>query len=48
MKYADATLNTIYGANAANIFVGLGLPWTIATIYYWGKTGTSYYFIGDY
>lgn len=30
---ADAAIANIFAANAANIFIGLGLPWTIATIY---------------
>jgi solute carrier family 8 (sodium/calcium exchanger) len=32
---ADAALQMISATNAVNIFVGLGLPWTIATIYHW-------------
>jgi solute carrier family 8 (sodium/calcium exchanger) len=30
---ADAAIANIFAANAANIFIGLGLPWTIATVY---------------
>ena len=48
MKTADAALANIYGANAANVFIGLGLPWTIACFYYWGKTGEATYSLGRY
>ena len=30
---ADAAIANIFAANASNVFIGLGLPWTIATIY---------------
>ena len=32
---ADASLQIITSTNAVNVFVGLGLPWTIAAIYHW-------------
>ena len=31
---ADASLGNITGSNSVNVFLGLGLPWTIACIYY--------------
>jgi solute carrier family 8 (sodium/calcium exchanger) len=31
---ADASIGNITGSNSVNVFLGLGLPWTIATIYY--------------
>jgi solute carrier family 8 (sodium/calcium exchanger) len=38
---ADAAMANITGSNALNVFVGLGVPWVIATIYY-GATGEKY------
>merc|ERR1711934_34159 len=31
---ADASIGNITGSNSVNVFLGLGLPWTIACIYY--------------
>jgi len=44
---ADVAICNITASNAANIFIGLGLPWTIATVYHWSKNGDSY-LIGKY
>lgn len=33
-KYADSSIGNINGSNAVNVFLGLGLPWLIATIYW--------------
>jgi solute carrier family 8 (sodium/calcium exchanger) len=35
--YADASIGNVTGSNAVNIFLGLGLPWVIGTLY---KGGT--------
>lgn len=32
-KYADAAVGNVTGSNSVNVFLGLGLPWVIATIY---------------
>ena len=32
---ADAAVGNVTGSNAVNVFLGLGLPWSIAAIY-WG------------
>ena len=32
--YADASVGNITGSNSVNVFLGLGLPWTMATIYH--------------
>ena len=40
-KTADAALGNITGSNAVNVFLGLGLPWVIATHYY-DNEGTTY------
>merc|ERR1719285_1575465 len=34
---ADASVGNVTGSNSVNVFLGLGLPWTIASIY-WGLT----------
>lgn len=32
-KYADAAVGNVTGSNSVNVFLGLGLPWVIATLY---------------
>ena len=32
-KYADAAVGNVTGSNSVNVFLGLGLPWVIATAY---------------
>ena len=32
--YADASIGNITGSNSVNVFLGLGLPWMIASIYW--------------
>lgn len=32
-EYADAAVGNVTGSNAVNVFLGMGLPWMIATIY---------------
>lgn len=33
-EYADSAIGNVTGSNSVNVFLGLGLPWTIATIYW--------------
>lgn len=33
-EYADSAVGNITGSNSVNVFLGLGLPWTIATLYH--------------
>lgn len=33
-KTADNAIGNVTGSNSVNIFLGLGLPWTIASIYW--------------
>ena len=33
-EHADASVGNVTGSNSVNVFLGLGLPWTIATIYH--------------
>ena len=30
----DAAIGNIMGSNSANVFLGLGIPWVIASLYY--------------
>jgi solute carrier family 8 (sodium/calcium exchanger) len=32
--YADASIGNITGSNSVNVFLGLGLPWTLSSIYH--------------
>lgn len=32
-EYADSAIGNVTGSNSVNVFVGLGLPWLISTIY---------------
>jgi len=32
-QYADAAIGNVTGSNSVNVFVGLGLPWLISSIY---------------
>ena len=32
-KYADSAVGNVTGSNSVNVFLGLGLPWVIATLY---------------
>lgn len=32
-RYADEAVGNVTGSNSVNVFLGLGLPWIIATIY---------------
>jgi len=38
--YADASVGNVTGSNSVNVFLGLGLPWMIASIY-WATTSPS-------
>uniref|UniRef100_A0A1I8HBQ1 Na_Ca_ex domain-containing protein n=1 Tax=Macrostomum lignano TaxID=282301 RepID=A0A1I8HBQ1_9PLAT len=40
-EYADNSVGNVTGSNSVNVFLGLGLPWCIATIYAAAK-GKSY------
>ena len=39
---ADSAIGNITGSNSVNVFLGLGLPWVIATIYRKATTGEDY------
>merc|ERR1712070_318554 len=36
-KYADSAVGNVTGSNSVNVFLGLGLPWVIASCYYTAK-----------
>ena len=36
-KFADNAVGNITGSNSVNVFLGLGLPWLIASIYHAAK-----------
>lgn len=38
--YADASIGNITGSNSVNVFLGLGLPWAIAAMY-WASMGDA-------
>merc|ERR1711988_387249 len=37
---ADASIGNVTGSNSVNVFLGLGLPWTIASLY-WAINGAT-------
>ena len=39
-KTADNSIGNVTGSNSVNVFLGLGLPWTIAAIYHESKVGS--------
>eukprot|EP00930_Biecheleria_cincta_P015613 TRINITY_DN12961_c0_g2_i1.p1 TRINITY_DN12961_c0_g2~~TRINITY_DN12961_c0_g2_i1.p1 ORF type:complete len:851 (-),score=146.03 TRINITY_DN12961_c0_g2_i1:66-2618(-) len=38
--YADASVGNVTGSNSVNVFLGIGLPWTIGSIY-WASYGRT-------
>lgn len=36
-KYADNAIGNVTGSNSVNVFLGLGLPWMIASVYHYVK-----------
>jgi len=40
-RYADAAIGNITGSNCVNVFLGLGLPWMISTLYYYSNDSTN-------
>lgn len=40
-EYADAAIGNVTGSNSVNVFLGLGLPWVISTMYHLAR-GTQY------
>lgn len=40
-KTADNSIGNVTGSNSVNVFLGLGLPWTIAAIYWTAKVSVA-------
>lgn len=41
--HADSAIGNVTGSNSVNVFLGMGLPWIIATIYWRSKYDSDYY-----
>lgn len=41
--YADNCIGNVTGSNSVNVFLGLGLPWLIAAVYWKVNTGKSFH-----
>lgn len=41
-KTADSSVGNVNGSNSVNVFLGLGLPWVIASIYWAAKDGSAF------
>merc|ERR1719203_1475718 len=39
--YADASIGNITGSNSVNVFLGLGIPWTMAAVYWMAMGATD-------
>ncbi|KAG6441951.1 hypothetical protein O3G_MSEX002101 [Manduca sexta] len=39
-KYADASVGNVTGSNAVNVFLGIGVAWTVAALVHWSKNET--------
>eukprot|EP00930_Biecheleria_cincta_P045676 TRINITY_DN31481_c0_g1_i1.p1 TRINITY_DN31481_c0_g1~~TRINITY_DN31481_c0_g1_i1.p1 ORF type:complete len:852 (-),score=144.61 TRINITY_DN31481_c0_g1_i1:154-2709(-) len=46
-EYADASVGNVTGSNSVNVFLGLGMPWTLASIY-WTAVGPNDKWREDY
>jgi len=44
-KTADNAIGNVTGSNSVNVFLGLGLPWVIAAIYWQIKVNDLFNFI---
>lgn len=40
-QYADAAVGNVTGSNAVNVFLGMGFPWLVSSIYKLVKTGEA-------
>lgn len=45
--YADASVGNVTGSNSVNVFLGLGLPWLLGSIY-WKANGRSDLWLKEY
>jgi solute carrier family 8 (sodium/calcium exchanger) len=42
-EYADSAIGNVTGSNSVNVFLGLGLPWLIATFYEKATNDANYF-----
>ena len=42
-QYADSAIGNVTGSNSVNVFLGMGLPWLIATIWWRTKHDSDYF-----
>ena len=47
-KHADNAVGNVTGSNSVNVFLGLGLPWMIASIYHAAKVSWFTFFLNTY
>lgn len=40
-RYADEAVGNVTGSNSVNVFLGMGLPWVIGSVY-WSLRGEPY------
>ncbi|KAL3212507.1 hypothetical protein MRX96_007924 [Rhipicephalus microplus] len=40
-KYADSSIGNVTGSNAVNVFLGIGVAWSLAALVHWGR-GTTF------
>ena len=40
-EYADASIGNVTGSNAVNVFLGIGVAWSVAAVYHWA-TGSRF------
>merc|ERR1719420_511956 len=45
--YADASIGNVTGSNSVNVFLGLGLPWVMGSIY-WKAVGKTTLWLEKY
>ena len=41
-RTADNAIGNVTGSNSVNVFLGLGLPWLIASIYWWSQVMSTH------
>lgn len=41
-KHADASIGNVTGSNAVNVFLGIGVAWSIAAIYHATTSGRPF------
>ena len=39
-KYADNAVGNVTGSNAVNVFLGIGIAWSLAAIVHWFRGDT--------